>query len=469
MLKKKNTPGIRRFSPLIIIAAVLASLLLVVLLLFGNLIKDAKRLYFEEYDSVFLSMYPIDTYSEEDYTYWREMDTVIASYNFSDIFTLKAYLKLIQLSENPVHTVYLGVLPTEINGEELASLLLGYPHIDFHVIPAYPSMKYWTSLSEAEYEQEIQAYRDFIPPMVIHANVATLFFSSSEWLIANPDNYVDSFLTTEDISQTIMLHSDRQHTYKLTAEMGQAPMDEMKALIDRERNTPTDYPNLVGETIVLFGDSVIGNYTNNTSIPNVVGALTGADAYNLGYGGTPATREQDPEAYSLPEILEAFLNKDPTLLPADSQAHAGLTQYLAAGTDAPSCFVINYGLNDYFSGKPISSDDPYDTYTFCGALRYSIDALRTEYPHARIILATPNFTIYYNGGTDYMSEHNHMLSDYVDAVISVAEEMNVDLIDNFNDLDITLENFPELLADGCHPNEAGRFLMGERIVMKLRK
>ncbi len=448
-------------------AAGIIILLLVILLIPGSLKSDVRRLSTESYDSAFLSMYPIDTYEEEEYTYWRGLDTLVTSYEFKTEWILKAYLKLIQASGNPVHTVYLGVHPDKINGEELSALLLSYPHIQFHVVLPYPSLDYWMQLSEQECTEQLQAYRDFIPPMVIHGNIATYFYGSQDWIIANPANYTDSFLTAEEISLKIMLNTDRDHQYVLNSTIGTSGIDELEQMIRAERSTPSEFIDLTGKTIVFFGDSIIGNYTDSASIPGVCNGLTGASCYNLGYGGTLATQENN-DVYSLRHIVSAFLCWDPDALPADSQSYIGLNEYLLAGAESPYCFVINYGLNDYFSGAPLSSDDPYDPFTFNGSIRSTIRDLQTAYPDARIIINTPNLVIYYEWGAEANSA-GHILTDYVDSVISIAAEMNVELLDNYHELNITHDNWTTLLADGCHPTETGRFLMGKRIVEQLGK
>ncbi len=433
-----------------------------------NLRQDFHRLSHEEFDSVFLSMYPIDTYEEEDFTHYRAMNTVQTTHEIPNQFILKSYLWKIQRSGQLVHTIYLGIQPDKLSGTELASLLSSYPNYHFQIILPYPSLDYWTGLSEQECSRKLQAYLDCIPPLLEQPNASVYFFGSSEWLIANPANYESDFLTTADISRTIMLNSDEKHPYLLNASTYMSHLDKLESVILQARNNPPVYADLTGESIVFFGDSVIGNFTDTTSIPLVTGALTGAATYNLGYGGTPATSGTH-DGYAFSDIIKAFLCKDLSALPADCQAWAGLNEYLANPADNPYCFVINYGLNDYYNGAPIASEDPYDIYTFEGAIRAALRDLQIAYPNARIIIATPNFTANFNNGMDYTSEHKHIITDYVDALIAVADEMHVELLDNYNELDINAQNHGLYLSDKCHPNAAGRFIMGKRIALALSK
>lgn len=453
---------------------VIAALLFFFLYLFPQEMRsDYKRLSTESYDTVFLSMYPIDNYEEESYTYWRAMDAVVTSHEIPNLLTLKGYMHKVAQS-GTVTTVYLGVLPEKINSLDLLALLLSYPKIKFEVILPYPSMDYWLSLSQEECTTLLQTYRDFIPPLLNQGMISPYFFGGAEWLIANPANYEEDFLTTPQISETIMLHSDIDHAFVLTANTQPSPtasIDALEALIQDYRTTPRTYADLSDWKIVFLGDSVIGNYTNTTCIPGVTGGLTGATVYNLGYGGGCATLFPNTD-YSMPQIVDAVLAEKPDALPQDAQVYYGAIEFLQEEkaqkhADKQYCFVINYGLNDYFSGAPMASDAPYDIYTFTGAYRTTIKTLREAYPGCEILLNTPNFSILFEYGMEHRFDQTYVLENYADTLIALAEELDVGVLDNFHELGITEENWGYFIPDGTHPGEDGRFLIGQRIAVKL--
>lgn len=430
---------------------------------------DFDRFSSEAFDSAFLSMYPIDTYEEEEFAVRYGGNTIIAQHQIRNEFTLKCYLWKIERTKQNVNNIFLGIQPEKIAPEELTLLLQTYPQYHFQVTLPHPSLEYWTQLSEKKCDSKLQAYRDCITVLLEQPNVSAYFFGSSEWMIANPDNYENDSLVNAGVARSLVHLCNEELIYYLNAFNGTAPVDELAELINRERNTPAEYINLSGKQIIFFGDSVIGNFTNTTSIPNVTGALTKADCFNLGYGGTPAAPGEEG-GMGLVSIVNAFLEKDATILPAESQASIGLNEYLAKGETfkQPYCFVINYGLNDYYTGAPISSADPYDPLTYTGAFRVAVRALQEAYPESRILVITPNFTSYYNNGMDATSAHGHILEDYVNALIALSAELDIELLDNFHELDIHADNHWELLSDGCHPNETGRFLMGKRIADSLK-
>ena len=439
----------------------------------AQLRQDFDRFSTEEYDSAFLSMYPIDNYDEADFNYWHAKKSIFTTHEIPNQFILKCYLKKIQETCPLVDTIYLGIRPEYISGESLTELLSAYPQYHFYLLLAHPSMKYWTGLSEQSCEESLASYRSCMDSLLEQPNASLYFWGNAEWLICNPANYEDTFLTNGAISKHLM-HFEEFPDHWINYTGPQTAMDQLTDIVAKYRSVPENSFGLEGKKIVFFGDSVIGNYTISNSIPNVTGGLTGAVSYNLGLGGTSAAQPVSGSA-CLVSIVDAFLAKDASLLPANSQACIGLEEYLtdtAASpdqqtSDTPYCFVINYGLNDYFMGLPISSEDPYDISTFTGAFRTVIRNLHTAYPDARIVVNTPNFTSYFNNGTDAMSEYGHQHVDYVEALIALADEQDIELLDVYHLLDINAGNHPVYLLDGCHPNERGRFLIGQLIAEQL--
>lgn len=428
--------------------------------------EDYRKLSEGEYQLVFLSMYPIDNYTEEGFASRYGHAPLLTSYEIPNLSTLKDYLKEVNAA-GTVSTVYLGVRPEALDGSRLAELLLSYPHISFQVILPHPSMDYWLSLSEKKCDRLLQAYRDFLPPLVNHENIFLYNFTNAQWLIANPDNYENEFLTTPEISDFIMFHTNRDLPYCIShADPGSvtAYIDALAGLIAHHRTNATVYPDLSDWNIVFFGDSVIGNYTGSVSIPGVTAALTGARVYNMGYGGTCMTKTPE-EKPAMTDVATAFVQQKPDLLPVESQAYLGMKEYCDNPPAGQLCIVINYGLNDYFSGRSMESDDPYDIYTFKGATRTCVKMLQDAYPDAHILLNTPNFTDYFDNGTE--PHEGYVMVDYVNALKELAKELNIALLDNYNELGITAGNIRTYSDDGCHPNEVGRFLIGQRIAMKL--
>lgn len=424
---------------------------------------DYQQIASTEYDTVFFSMYPVDTYREEDYAYFRGMTLFKSSYCIPSLSVLTDYMLQIADSGNHVTTAYLGIRPDLTSPEKLRKLLEQYPDITFEIVLPYPSADYWQALSQEDYEQTLAAYCSFLTaaPEIQEANF--YFFGAYEWLIANPANYLDQWSVNEEIARTLMAYSDRDHGSLITTENAAVYAETLTSLTRSLRTAPQTYPDMSGYCIVFFGDSVIGNYTDSTSIPEVVSGLTDAEVYNCARGGDCSLLG--------PTFVNAFFQEDLSEVPEDSQAYAGITSYLAnRPTDKQLCFVINYGLNDYFYGLPaISAEDPDDVYaSYHGAMQTTVKLIKDNAPDAQIIVCTPNFSAAFENGMDPRGANDNILEDYAETLMSLAEKLGIDVLDNYHNLGITPENQGQYLADQVHPNEACRFQIASELAKLLR-
>lgn len=434
------------------------------------LLEDYRNIASRQYDIAFLSMYPVSAGLEKDFQYYWGRSAFQASYCIPKLSIIEEYLERIAESGNTVTTAYLGIRPDKTDIRELQALADRYPSMAFEVILPYPSSDYWTSLPERQYQQILAAYSAFLSEAPGIPNIHFYFHASQEWLIGNPDNYEDEWSASESAVRTVLLTSNTEDSYYVTSENASAFSQALADLTRNMRTVPKTFPDLSDYRFVFFGDSVIGNYTDATSIPGVVKALTGATAYNCGFGGGSASIAPDTSGTpaNLSNIAKAFAKGDPSPLPPDSQVYQGINAYLS---DAPSgrklCFVINYGLNDYFCGYAIASEqDPYDPATFSGAIRTAVDTLRSRFPDARIILCTPSYCYYFQNGEEPRGEKGYVLKDYADAVLSLSQELRTDVLDTYRDFGVNSDNWDTyLLPDQVHPNAAYRYLIGEKIAM----
>ena len=442
--------------------------------------QELQRLSTESYNAVFLSMMPTQTYKEEDFTTYRGINTLKVNAVAKNTQDVAEYLNAAFSSGNDITNLYLGLDPSliwssshkkrarwdENISSDLLAYISAYPDITFEILLPNPNQTYWLKLTEDAMEETLTTYSTLINTLSAQPNVTLYFMGMEQWLIANPANYLDNMTTNELISQKIFLFTFCDHEYQITSVNSEILLSSLKDLITAERTKPTQYPDLSDWDIVFFGDSIIGNYTGSYSVPGVVGALSGAHAYNCAKGGIPAC--VDPNApLSFPASVDYFGTQDFASISEDLSPFAeGLAEYAQANhTDRKLCFVINYGLNDYFGGHPVdNSEDAMDSSTYAGALRIGIDKIKESYPEAVIVLMTPNFITEYSNGTVRMNENSGILTDYVDAAIEVAKEKNVVCMNNYSDLGINESTADKYLADGCHLNETGRFVMAEKIL-----
>lgn len=461
MSKKKKT---------VLAGAVLAAVILVLIFLLfllpfrSNALRhsDFRRISSETYDTVFLSMYPIDNYSESDFSYYRGMTVLKADYAVKNISEIRQYLKRIAASGNHVSAVYLGVRPDRLSASQLSSLVQDYPSLTFEIILSYPSAAWWKDLPEKECIRILDEYRTFLSEAAGFSGARFYFFAAEEWLIANPALYEGEFLVDANASSVIFTNSDFLHAFMVTPENADLRGDSLAQLVDVLRSSAA-WPDLSDTDIVFFGDSIFGNYSDDMSIPGVVRALTGAAVYNCGYGGNSAAMAADIPI-SLPGIVSAFFQKDLSLIPENKQTWQGFQEYFnASHSDRKTCFLINYGLNDYLKGYPISSEDPMDIATYTGAIRTAVAELKEKSADSQIILCTPTWSAYVlRESEDPCAPH---LQAYADAVLSLAGELDVDVLDFFYTLGINADNYQNYLPDLIHPDEKGRFLIAARKII----
>ncbi len=449
--------------------AVLLTLGLLVIVKYGKYRQDLSNIRSEAYDTVFFSMYPIDHYDEADYEHFRGMDIIKSSVEICDTNVMKLYMDMAVRSGNLISTAYLGIDPANADTEDIVQITLENPGVMFEIILAYPQMDYWLGMDEEECKTVWEGYREFAGNLLGMENVRIYYFCNEEWLLCNPANYTETFHTNAEVSKLLMCHSDYLHHNILNVDNFYPKFNEAWSLIEKYRTEPTEYPDASHVEIIFFGDSVIGNYTDSMSIPGIVNGLTNASVYNCGYGGKSAAKSAKTEI-SVSEIVEAFIRQDLDSLPTGTQVYAGVEHYIQNGnTDREKIFIINYGLNDYFDGLPVVAEDPYDAASFGGAMRTAVEALKEAYPGERIILLTPNLSAEFDAGEAIQSQVGSKLQAYADKVIELADRLNVEVLDNFRELPITKENHYILLADGTHPNEQGRFLIGKRIAEQIRQ
>ncbi len=234
--------------------------------------------------------------------------------------------------------------------------------------------------------------------------------------------------------------------------------------------------------ILFLGDSLIGQYRDETSVPYLVGEYLGMETYNGAFGGTSLTRlnDEDNKAYQKDGITLSVLSRaiayNDFRVPQTVAVREPATEHFAQVVDeleqidfeSLRYLCINYGTNDYFDGVAIENpENPYDEYTFSGALRSSLEILRKSLPELQIILISPTYNWYINAGGDCetLDFGGGYLKDYVDAASRVADEYGIGYIDLYTDFYSTGDNScAEIFTiDGVHPNEDGRVKIARAI------
>lgn len=249
---------------------------------------------------------------------------------------------------------------------------------------------------------------------------------------------------------------------------------------------------LEGKIIANFGDSIFGNTNNETSISSVLSSLSDTQVFNLAFGGTRASiHAENWDAFSFYSIADSLntgdWNKQEVALSNENWKNKPgyfdnkFEKLKSTDITKVDIVTINYGTNDYRSGKEIENkQDKYDINTYAGAMRYSIEKLKNIAPRAKIVIISPTWRYWkkddgsYDTDSDieYFNKNQNTLKDFVKAAELIAQEYNLQFID-FYYVGINKENaneyFSENTNDAVHQNEKGRKLLAEILYENLLK
>lgn len=414
------------------------------------------------YNSVFLSMYPIDTYQEADFSHFRGDEIIKITLKMHDYASIRHHLADVKASGNQMRIIYLGVDPEKISADQIKELMAMFPETQFEILPAYLPIEQWAGLEDPS--STLAAYRSLTEGLMESENVRVFSFFAQDWIICDPASYAKDTLLTENIAHLVYIYTDELHGADIQPELIDPIFSHLEELIASEKAGQNTYPNLSDWDIVFFGDSVFGNFTDYHAITELTAHFSGARTYNCGQGGSTASTKT-LDLPDLNQVVDAYLNKDLSTLQQGSQVYKGLSARLEdekASSGRNLLFVIQYGINDYIQAHPVALEDPMNPDGFAGALRTAVEKIKSERPDARILLIVPNSIIYLDGGANPTSFTGGSFQEYLRVVRDVADEYDLLLLDD--SVIIPMQGIRGLLVDEIHPNENGRFLITKALL-----
>ncbi len=243
--------------------------------------------------------------------------------------------------------------------------------------------------------------------------------------------------------------------------------------------------------VLFLGDSIIGQYRDETSIPWLVAGQMGVAVVNGDFGGTTMSRQnrEGRDAYYWDGLSFSQLAKAVAAQDFGGQQTIRTKNYVTMhfgdivdeldrlDLSTVQTLVVSYGMNDYTTGSPIRNpDNPEDAYTMEGAMRTGIRVLRQSYPRLRIVFVSPTYCWWFTDKegsvVDFCENHDFgggHLEDYVEAQRRVARECGVEFLDLYHGFypNDKLEDWRLYTEDGIHPNEAGRWKIAETLAAYL--
>ncbi len=248
--------------------------------------------------------------------------------------------------------------------------------------------------------------------------------------------------------------------------------------------------------IVVLGDSIVGNKNaDNSSLTTYVAESLNKSTFNGGLGGTSMSMDDTRQWGSMSKMEWCMVKLAEAICYDDWKSQAGTMAYATSFGDysdqAPSYFaetmntlcnidfskveilVLEHGTNDYNKGVPLDNPkDLYDVTTFGGALRKSLKLLKETYPDMRIVVMSPIYcslgekkdkpcysTKFGNGG---------YLDEYVELERQIAEELQVEWLNAYEESGIWEDNADKYLVDSLHLNPEGHKFLGEFLAEYLK-
>jgi hypothetical protein len=245
---------------------------------------------------------------------------------------------------------------------------------------------------------------------------------------------------------------------------------------------------LKDKKIVNFGDSIFGNFQDNSSVSSIIANITSANVTNMGFGGCRMsnTDSSDFKYFSMVELVKAIISQDFTLQDNAIANSSNLPHYFASSLEKLKLIdfskidyiTISYGTNDYTAGINLDNvNNLMDTSTWAGALRFSIENLLTAFPNLRILLGSPIWRCWLNQekteivstSDDRKFNGNFTLPDMVEKCKEIGKNYHIPVLDAYNNLSLNKFNYLSFFSntDTTHPNVYGRACLGKEYAYKL--
>ncbi len=415
--------------------------------------------------------------SDRLFTEFFDTDSYVAPKNFSSLRMFADYLEDLDeaFGEDYPPYILLGIDPyaayrqscsnkdTYIkNLEFIRDFCNAHPYCMFLVQYPDDNASFWNSLSGQELEDARLAYITPVREFYDLINVRFIYHSVREWVLY-PEclraGIGKTHLST-DVADELLASDIMSLGCTLRVDTVNDVMDKVIEDSKKRDDVYASYADLAGKKVIFFGDSIFGNYREETAISTFFAEMTGSKVYNLGQGGLSAYQVND-SSDPMAVAFEHFAGKcDVSRFDSKVSGYISYSSYrLAAsdlaGTSGKDCIIfVELGINDYLGGKPIPE--------FESNMEYIIDTLKTSYPEARIVTLVPGYLGKYDFGYYIMDEGGSVLPEYRDTVISVSEKKGVPYICLTDIPGFEQENWEDyILLDGIHYNENGRYRIAQ--------
>lgn len=166
---------------------------------------------------------------------------------------------------------------------------------------------------------------------------------------------------------------------------------------------------------------------------------------------------------------------------ADGQAVASgtrngdgiVSKILSTDVSTYDLVTMEVGTNDFRLDVPLGNlgvigDTEFDTTTFYGALRKSIEYIRENNKTCQILICTPLQRDNSGYDVNFANSKGLKLINYVNAIENISEMYSLHLVDLYRRSGITKSNLDIVTTDGLHPNNIGYKMIFSSMVGKIK-
>ncbi len=347
-------------------------------------------------------------------------------------------------------------------------------HPDCRIMITLPddAAEKWSSFDEKAVKLARSSYIITVRELSDLENVRIFYNPTEEWVLYSDcirENGPFSPILYNIDSHLLAVNVDPNSTeHVLTIDNVNQVMDETIEKSRQLAEVRETYADLSGKDVYFIGDSIFGNFRDETAVSSFFRDMTGAQVFNLGEGGMSAVYTANASS-DMGAAFNYLLGKEDlrTFSGRCYELKSYYSYYLAAARlketgGENSVFIIEFGLNDYFNG--IGDDE------FRDAISKLISELKNVYPKGEILVLSPGYISMYNNGTMLPGATGSVLQAYRDATIEVAAGRNVEYLSLTDDLGFTQEETESyLLPDLVHYNENGRYLLAQGLARYFKK
>ena len=200
---------------------------------------------------------------------------------------------------------------------------------------------------------------------------------------------------------------------------------------------------------------------------NCLGDSITCGAGNDGYGWVEFLKEAFPQA----DIRRHAVSGSTVAICSRRKEAPFVERFKEMDKDADLTILFG-GINDFINSVPLGERGNGQLDSFCGALEHIIVSLQKQNPKGQILLISP---MRVNQFKEYPSWYEtngdgHVLKDYRDALLEIAEYYAVPVLDFYSESQInaeTAEMRRDILPDGLHPNAEGHERMARKIAARI--